>query len=442
MFFNLKPSIISVFILLFQFGIITAQQAVVPLSLEEAIGRTMENNRQIKVADFEYMAALSDVDKMKSIYLPQVEASAMGSANNLPLQSFGTKLQQGAIGQSDFIPASLNSPSSISNLQTQLMVRQPILNMDAKAMKEAVVAKSNAYSQQAVRTKKVLRFQVAQAYLQLQLTYNMVEVLEKAKQTAEANLKLTKDNMEAGYVQHADVLFVEVRVNEIDNQLFQTKSNIQNISDQLSFLMGEGYGKQYMPVDKLTDMDASQILMEKLPANRSDIKAMEMQVEAQKHMLSAAQKTSLPRVNAFGSYELNNNLDFADSQHGYLLGVQASWQIFNGNKNKSAVNKAKIEIEKSQMQLSQLIAQNNLEYEMAKRKMLEARNKIELTEKAIEQSKESLRIKTDRYAEGLEKTADILMAETKVSQKEMDYIEAIYQYQLAYSQILLMLEKN
>lgn len=427
---------------LFQWGIITAQNPVTTeLSLSDALDKTMNNNQQIKVADYEYMSAQVDVEKMKSLYLPQIEASATGSANNLPLQAFGTKLQQGAIQQSDFIPASLNSPSSITNLQTQLMVRQPLINLDAKAMKGALIAKSNAFSQQVVRTKKVLRFHVAQAYLQLQLTYNMVEVLKQAKKTAEANLKLTRDNMAAGYVQNADVLFVEVRVNEIENQLFQTKSNIQNISDQLSFLMGESYGQQYMPTDELKDANQSNILIEKIPTTRSDVKAMELQINAHQQMLVAAQKANFPRVNAFGSYELNNNLDFGDAQHGYLVGIQASWMVFNGNKNKSAVNKAKIEIEKAHIQLNQLIAQNNLEFEMAKRKMLEARNKIILTEKSIEQSKESLRIKTDRYAEGLEKTTDILMAETQVSQKEMEYIEAVYQYQLAYSQILLILEK-
>ncbi len=442
MFYYLKPQLIFTLIWLLQ-GVVAAQGPVrSELTLSESLGRAMDNNRQVKVADYDYMASLSDVDKMKSLYLPQVEASATGSANNLPLQAFGTRLQQGAIGEADFLPTSLNSPSSISNLQTQLMVRQPILNLDARAMKEALTAKSNAFKQQAVRTKKVLRYQVAQAYLQLQLAYEMTDVLLQAKKTAAANLKLTQDNVDAGYLQKADVLSVELRINEIDNQLFETESNIQNISDHLSFLMGSGFGTIYIPTDELTDSDVSEILVEQLPADRSDIKAVAFQVEAQKHALNSAQKTSLPRLNAFGLYELNSNLGFNEAQHGYLLGLQASWNIFNGNKNKSAVNKARIELEKSQTQLEQFISQNNMEFEMAKRKLLESRNKIRLAEKAIEQSKESLRIKTDRYAEGLEKTTDILMAETKTSQKEMDYIEAVYQYQLAYAQILLMLEKG
>jgi outer membrane protein TolC len=69
-----------------------------------------------------------------------------------------------------------------------------------------------------------------------------------------------------------------------------------------------------------------------------------------------------------------------------------------------------------------------------------ANDKINLTKQAIEQSKESLRIKMDRYAEGLEKTTDILNAETLLSNKEMDYIHALYEYQQAYAKINMILE--
>ena len=430
-------------IFLLSANVINAQDSqAISLSLEDALKRTETNNQQIKVTDYELAAALEDVEKMKSIYLPQITASATGMATNTPLNAFGTKLQQGAITQADFNPDDLNEPGSITNLNTQILVQQPILNKDATAMKKAMMAKSTAYNYQTIRTKQVLKKQVKQAYLQLQFMYEMLEVLNKAKATTEANLKLANDNLEAGYIQRADVLSVEVRINEIETQIFQTDNNIQNISDQLSFLMDNDLGQKYKPENNLEFVDESAALANEIPATRSDIKAMESQVEANQFMLEAAEKASVPRLNAFGSYDLNNSLDFDDSQHGYMLGLQASWIIFNGNKNKSAARKAKIELDKSRMQLAQLVSQKQLEYEMAKRKMTEAQQKMKLAEIAIQQSKESLRIKTDRFTQGLERTTDLLMAETTLSQKELQYVEAVFQYQMAYAELLLMLEKN
>lgn len=420
----------------------TAQdQVAVNLSLEDAIARTLSDNRQIAVAGYEYEAALSDVNRSKAFFLPQVDAMVTGSASNLPLNAFGMKLNHSAIEQTDFIPASLNDPSSITNLQSQFMIKQPIMNLDGRSMKRAMEARSNAYGQQIERTKQYLEFEVRKAYLQLQLTYEVLDVLDQAQGTAEANLKLAQDNLDAGYIQKADVLSVELRINEIALQRLEAEHNILNASDQLSFLMGDGYGTAYRPEDPLLNDNIQNIPSGELPMERSDIKAMQYQVEAMESMLLSAKKAKLPRINAFGSYEINNPMDFSDAGHGYVVAVQASWSIFNGNQNRSAVQKAQVEYDKTSTGLEQMIAQSELELEVARRQIVQAQRQIDLTTKAIEQSKEYLRIKTNRYEEGLEKTTDILMAETDVAQQEMNYAEATYKYQLASAQLQLLLEE-
>lgn len=57
---------------------------------------------------------------------------------------------------------------------------------------------------------------------------------------------------------------------------------------------------------------------------------------------------------------------------------------------------------------------------------------------ALEQSEESLRIRTNRFKEGLEKTSDLLTAETQYAQKELEYYQTIFEhnYAQAYLQFL------
>jgi outer membrane protein TolC len=323
--------------------------------------------------------------------------------------------------------------------------------LDGRAKKDALIAKKNALQQQSINVQKTLRHQVIQTYLQLQLNYEMIKVLQVAKSTAVANLKLTKDNLEAGYVKMVDVLAVELMISNLDHQLLETNQNIQNTSDQLSFLMGDSFDNNldefsisiwYQPIDTLSELDQSALLMEEISTDRSDLLAVQYNINAQQNQLTALQKADAIRLNAFGSYELNNSLDFKEAQHGYLIGMQASWRIFNGNKDKSAVQKAQIELEKYQTVLNQLTEKNKLELEIAKRKMTQAQSKISLTKKAIAQAKEVLRIKSNRYAEGLVLTTEILDAATKVAQMQMDYKEAVYQYRKTHEQILFYLEKN
>jgi len=42
--------------------------------------------------------------------------------------------------------------------------------------------------------------------------------MQQAVATAEANKKVAKDNLEAGYMQQADFLSVEIQVNQLKNQ--------------------------------------------------------------------------------------------------------------------------------------------------------------------------------------------------------------------------------
>ena len=90
------------------------------------------------------------------------------------------------------------------------------------------------------------------------------------------------------------------------------------------------------------------------------------------------------------------------------------------------------------MELEQYKAESQLELNKAKRMFQDAQNNLILTELALEQSKEALRIRTNRFKEGLEKTTDLLSAETQYSQKQLEYFNTVFQhnYALAYLQFL------
>ncbi len=59
------------------------------------------------------------------------------------------------------------------------------------------------------------------------------------------------------------------------------------------------------------------------------------------------------------------------------------------------------------------------------------KKKLTLTTLALDQSEESLRIRTNRFKEGLEKTSDLLTAETQYSQKQLEYYQTIFEYNYA-----------
>jgi len=406
-------------------------QQLVPITKTEVLARVSEENRAIKISEQEYLEAKADFKQTNAIFLPNITASHTGMATTNPLMAFGSKLNQEILTPSDFNPDLLNNPGQVENFATRFEIQQPLINMDGFYQRKAAKSKMEAQALQIERTSDYYAFEVEKAYMQLQLAYKGVDVLEKALETANENKTLAENSFKQGYLQRADVLSVEVRVNEVKNQLQTAKSNIANASNYLSFLMSDTNNVIYKPSDSLQIGNFGVMNSEVISENRADIKALQLATNAYETMNKADIMSFLPRLNAFGSYELYDDQIFQGDANGYIFGAQLSWTILDGTKRFGKSQKSKAEFEKSKLQYEQYVSQNQLELNKAKRMLTDAENRLNLTKLALEQSQESLRIRTNRYEEGLEKTTDLLLAETQYAQKQLEYYQTIFEYNYA-----------
>ncbi len=416
--------------------LIQAQETML-ITKDEVLAKVIQENNTLKILEQEVMAAKGDYNQSNAIFLPNISVSHTGIATTNPLMAFGSKLNQEILTQADFNPLVLNNPKQIEDYATRIVVQQPLLNFDGIYQRKAAKSKLNATALQSERKQDYMQLVVDKAYMQLQLAYKTVAVLQKAKEAAVENKRLADNSFKQGYMQKSDVLAVDVRVTEIDNQLQYAKSNIQNASNQLSVLMNDGSYQVLQPADSLTIL-TSTINFESLPENRKDIQAISSVSEAYKQMYKADKMSFLPSLNAFGTYELHDDEVFQGDANGYLFGAELKWNILEGSKRFGKAQKSKAEYEKSKLELTQYKAESQVELNRAKRMLQDAKNNLGLTALALRQSKESLRIRTNRFEQGLEKTTELLMAETQYAQKQLEYYSTIYQnnYALAYVQFL------
>jgi len=424
----MKKNLLVTLILLV--SLFTKAQDLVLVAKEDVIAKVKEGNNNIKISQQDILMAKGDFNQTNAIFLPNISASHTGISTTNPIMAFGSKLNQGIITTSDFNPDLLNNPHAITNFSTKFEILQPLVNLDGIYQRKAAKAKLIATELQSERTKDYMLLEVEKAYMQLQLAYKTVSVLEKAEETALENKRLADNGFKQGYLQKADVLFVEVRVLEIKNQLQTAKSNIENISNYLSVLMDDKTYKILKPTDSL-----AVIMQENTPKNllknRADILAMNFATEAYKQMHNADRTAFLPRLNAFGSYELHDHNIFQGGANGYMFGAQLSWNILEGTKRFGKKQKSRAEFEKSKINQEQYMAQSQIELNKANRMLQDAKSNLKLSELAVEQSKESLRIRTNRFKQGLEKTTDLLMSETQYLQKQLDYYTTVFQHNFA-----------
>lgn len=415
-------------LLLFNAGVL-AQSQPVKLGLQEAIDSTLAHNRHLGIAKMEEKIAAARLKEMDAIWLPQVDFSYTALNSNNPLNAFGFKMQQQNVKQSDFLPDLLNDPGSNADFTTRLQVKQPVYNADMLYMRKALAAQQGIYQFKTKRTGEYLAYEVKKAYLQLQLVYDAEQVLKEALETANALYTFTDNRVKEGLLQKSDALNVKVWIHTVETQLANTRSNIRNASDYLGLLMGKEPGTIYTvekPVETIAAYDGVSVA-----ENRADFAAMKKALEASDLMITAAKKSYLPRVNAFGSYQLNDYRMLGFGAGSYLAGVQLSWDIFKGNSTRNKINTQLTERNKLAEELKAAQEKSQLELNATLRQLEDARYKITQQTAAVESAAEALRILKDRYEQGLVNSTDILQAGTQLSQQKMGKVQALFDYNSA-----------
>ena len=395
---------------------VSAQEVTKNLSLNEALIAALTYNKGLQLAKLDGNIAYANYKQTEAVFLPQVDLSYTAMSTNNPLNAFGFKLQQRTITQNDFNPELLNHPSATQDFTAKLEVQQPLLNMDMLYMRRSAEKQTEVYQYKTKHTEEFLTFEVQKAYLQLQLSYDALKVSNQAIETAKSVYTFTDNHFKQGLIQKSDLLNSQVQVTVVESNIAKAQSNIKNASDYLGMLMGQPAGVIYQITDGFPDAPSIADTIRKIFSTRADFMAMQKAIDASGLMIKSSQMTYLPKLNAFGNYQYNDGHLTGFGANAYLVGMQLSWNIFNGNKTKNAIILQKLERDKLTVQLAQKKDQSEVELNKAYRDLSDARFEIRQEKAAIEQASESIRLLQNRYQQGLVNTTDILMANTQLSQ--------------------------
>jgi len=401
-----------------------AQETTVRIRLDDAVRKATQQNKSIAMAQLDEQTARANYRQTNAIFMPQVGASYTAFTTNNPLNAFGFKLQQQRISAMDFDPAKLNNPEAHPDFMTKFSVQQPILNADMLYARKAAARQIEIYQLKKQRTEQFVIWQVQQSFLQLQLSWDMVSVMDEALVTAQAVRKYIKDRYDLGMLQQSDLLNTEVHIKSIETHLSEAKSNTRNASDFLNMLMNQPAGSLYKP-DTLVFADAISGT-ETLSEARADIKAMEAAVASYSQMIKGTKASLLPRLNAFADYQMHDDRAFGFYGNGYLAGAQLSWDLFKGDRYQK-VRSQTFERNKMATQVEQMKDEARMEIAKTLRQYYDALYKMKQQQEAVNQAQEVMRINRDRHALGLVSTTDLLMAQTQVSQQQLAFAQAVFE---------------
>ena len=431
--------------LIYLFSGLNAQQKdKISLSLNNALQLSKEGNFELKLAQAEVDKMQADKNKSLAAFLPQVTLSETFVKTDDPLNVFGLKLKQKIVTMADFNPLVLNNPNEFDNYNTKLEVMQPLINMDGFFGRDAAAEGLSALNFKRQRTENYIHFMVKTTYYQLVLTMKNLDVINKALNTAKANRKLIKDYYDEGIITKADYLRGEVYVANVESQKNEIENTLQKVNDNLRVMLGLEKNVEIQPTDTLSlpQISETNFDIKSVIENRSDIKAYSHKINSFESMKLMNKMKFLPRLNAFGIYEYNDNKFFGSNAKNWMIGLNLQWNIFNGFQNVAAIQKSAAELDQAEIEYRKALMQGQNEINEAIRDLETAKTKVTLAKTSAEQSDESLKITRDRYEKGLEKTTDLVNSQTAASDAHLKYLQTVYFYNVSVFKIELMIEKN
>jgi outer membrane protein TolC len=401
-------------------------------SLERAVAFALEQSPDSRIAGHRIRSAEAMVRQANSGYYPQVGLEAGYMQTNTPMMAFGAILNQGVFSPSiDF-----NNPGQVDNLNLTGRVGYNLYSGGRRsAGRDAAEAGLKASELDSRSTRDQLGFEVVNAYFNIIKAREVVASTQSAVASFEENLKVARLKFDAGTFLKTEVLNLEV-------QLAQTRENLlafQHQRDLAERVFLNLLGLQSNQGVTLASDDASiQRLVPPVgvdPETRPDLLAMQARTEAAEAQVRMAKGERMPTVNAFGSYQLDKGWRLDGTGDSWMAGVAVNLNVFDGNLTRGKIEEAEAQFNEAREGLRKMTLGVSLQVEQARLALTQARQRVEVTAKVVEQAEESAVLSRARFEQGVILSSDLIYIETRLTEARMRRAIAVADERVAVAQL-------
>ncbi|RMH05625.1 MAG: TolC family protein [Nitrospirae bacterium] len=411
---------------------ISPAHAAEQLTLADALRLASQHNPTIQASRQEIKTALAQYEIARGAFLPRLTATGTYVNTNRPSQAFGILLDQGRFTAADFAINSLNNPGLTENFQSSIRLEQPVYNGGRELLGIALAEVGQTVSQEHLEeTRQHMLFQVATAYYNLALAKVHVGVAKETLDIAKANLRHILSRYREGTTVKSDVLHARVRLAAHQEQVVRATQRVAVA--QLRLQHAIGIDEEIDTVETLTGgplppLNRQQLITTAL-AQRPDYRQLRAEMARAELAVRLAQSTFLPSMNLHANYELNATAPFSpNGSNNYAIFGIISLNLFNGLVDMANVRKAKAQAKKIQHLLEATRRRIEVEVVEASSQLTAAAERLRVTQQAIDEAKENLRIVRNRYDTGLASVLELFTAELILREAKILRLRALYDF--------------
>ncbi|AEM70588.1 outer membrane efflux protein [Allomuricauda ruestringensis DSM 13258] len=411
----------------------SAQDTIPSFSLDQAIIYALEHNYSAQNAQRDIVDAQKQKWETIASGLPQING-AISYQNQLkqpvsqiPAEFFGGEpgtYQEVVFGQAQ-------SMSATATLTQQIFDGSYIVGVQAtKTFLD--------YSQNnKEKTELDVRKSVVEAYGNVLLAQESVQISEKNKATLEENLYETKRIYENGLGDEESVDQLQITLSTVDNQLKNARRMEKITLQMLNLMLGLPIETPTVLTENLDDLSQSQIDLRLIDTafnieNNVDYKLAANLNDQRYFELKLAKSRALPTLNAFINYggnSFSNNFNFLDSGQQWfgssVLGIDLNIPIFSSLGRSASTQRAKIALEKAKTQFTEAQEQIRLQLESAKSDYILAIEQYGTSKDNLELAERIEKKNQIKYSEGLATSFELRQAQTQLYTSQQEYLQSM-----------------
>ena len=273
-----------------------------------------------------------------------------------------------------------------------------------------------------------------------------VRVRENSVRVLNEEVKTQEERLKAGIVGTLNVRRAQVAMANEQPELANAKTELGNSYLRLGELFGIDYRTQanqfgFEVAGQLQyaalHPDLNQCLG-RADAKRAEIKARQIDVQIEDRQYAVDRSELRPHVQLFSGYEVYSERDpnvGPEFNHGYLVGVNGTWHLFDGFATKGRMQATHARREAAMQALEAARRSVASEVRSAFLDLQQSENVLQSETQNVQTADESLEITKSNLAAGLGTQLDILQAAADVTRTRTTRLSAIYLHNVALARL-------
>ncbi len=391
----------------------TGASAQEPLTVAEAVARTLAHNPSVRAAEAGARQAGAKLDQARSGYLPRVNVSESWQRGDQPVFVFGSLLAERRFTMANFAIDALNHPDRVDNFKTAVAVQQSV--WDGARTSAGIRAAHLGVTIAGLEQRKLaaaLTLGVTQAFGQALAAQAASDAAAAAVTSAEEDLRRTTARRDAGLETDANVLALQVHVAQMRVRKIQADSDATIAMATLDQTMGGDLDRVYRLVPPapaaVAALDEGALEQQALTA-RPEVAEADAQHDLALASHRMARAGLLPQVGFQAGLEFNG-ATFGTRASSWVVGTQVSWNLFSGGETRARMREATAAADRADAERDRLRSSVRLDVRSAVARLESARAREAVGRAAVAQAHESQRIIRDRYDAGMAPASELLRA--------------------------------